>query len=478
MRDSKARASENSSAAGRSKERYRRIALSGLSAGAVRIISLGATFVAVPIVSNHLGRERFGLWLTITSLVALLTFADLGISGGLVNALSECNGRSDRVGAASYVSSAFYTLSAIGLALGALFAASYGQVPWERLFRLESAQALTEVGPSLAIFAGCFLIAMPLGIAQRVHIGYQEGFLASLWLGLGSLIGLGCTILAVNMGASLPWLVLTTAGGPVIAGVLNSMVLYWKQRPWLKPSILKVSRPASKQLISTGFLFFTLGIAASVGYHSDNVVIARILGPASVPSLALPMKLFVIVPTVVSIALGPLWPAYGESIARGDIDWVSRAMKRSVMAGLALSIPLAIVLSFFTPQLMTLWVGESSEISIPLLLALGAWAVLGGVLGPFATFFNGANVIAFQVRWALTMAAFNLGLSIVLVQAIGVTGAMCGTLIAQVLFLLLPYSLKLRSLFALLRARESHNFQHNEFMLTSGRVFGGYGTDL
>jgi predicted membrane protein len=51
---------------------------------------------------------------------------------------------------------------------------------------------------------------------------------------------------------------------------------------------------------------------------------------------------------------------------------------------------------------------------------------------------NGANIIGFQAACAILMAVANVTISILLVQRIGVSGAIWGSVIAQVIFVILP----------------------------------------
>lgn len=67
---------------GTSKERYRRILLSG---GSVLIFfSIIINFIIIPLTVNFLGQERYGLWMAITSVLALVSFSDLGLGNGLL----------------------------------------------------------------------------------------------------------------------------------------------------------------------------------------------------------------------------------------------------------------------------------------------------------------------------------------------------------------------------------------------------------
>ena len=307
---------------GRSKERYRRAFLAMTTSGVSKLVSISAGLITVPLTLKYLGAERYGLWITISSVIAMLGFSDLGINNGLLNGISRAHGKNDRELARQYVSSAFFLLTAIAIAIGIVFAALYHWIPWGSLFRVQSTQALAEAGPAVAIFMGFFLLNIPVGIVTRVQAGYQDGYSAGLWSSLGSVLCLTSLLLVIHFRGSLPVLVLAMAGAPVLALLLNGTVLFAVQRPWLLPSWSCVTTDASKDLWRLGMLFFTLQLAVAISYSSDNLVIARILGPQAVAQYAVPCKLFSLVSTVISFLVGPLWPAYGEALARRDHLWI------------------------------------------------------------------------------------------------------------------------------------------------------------
>jgi hypothetical protein len=66
-------------------------------------------------------------------------------------------------------------------------------------------------------------------------MGYQEGYLSSIWQAISNLIGLAGIIAVVHLKAGLPWLVLAIAGFPIIGNLLNGIGLFAFQRRWLIP---------------------------------------------------------------------------------------------------------------------------------------------------------------------------------------------------------------------------------------------------
>lgn len=86
----------------------------------------------------------------------------------------------------------------------------------------------------------------------RVQSGYQEGFVASLWLSLGSVLYLLSLLLVIHFHGSLALLVLAMAGAPILALLLNGAVEFGIQRPWLLPSWRYVKSGVSKNLLHLG----------------------------------------------------------------------------------------------------------------------------------------------------------------------------------------------------------------------------------
>jgi O-antigen/teichoic acid export membrane protein len=307
----------------------------------------------------------------------------------------------------------------------------------------------------MAVFIGCFLINVPVGVVQRIQRGYQEGFANNIWQVVGSLLGLVGVLVAILLRAGLPWLVFAMAGSPVLTTILNGIVLFGFQRPWLCPQISGFTVGAARRILSTGLLFFALQVATAIGYQSDNIVLARILGADAVVHYAVPLKLFSFVPVVLGFVLMPLWPAYGESIARGDVIWVRKTLIGSLAISLLIDIPIVSFLVVFGRPLVHLWVGPDVTPSPLLLVGLGAWSLLAGLGGPLAMFLNGLEVMGFQTVCAMLMGLSNIVISVFLVRRIGVSGVIYGSIIAQILFILLPSAFYVPRLLSSVQSRNS-----------------------
>ena len=432
------KAFDTSSPEGRSKERYRRAGWTALSGMLSKGVTILCMLVSVPLTLHYLGSERYGLWMTISSLVLMMGFADLGMGLGLMNTVSEAHGRDDRRAAARYVSSGFFMLLGIGSVLVALFSLLYPYIPWPRVFNVNTAQAAREAGPAMAVFFLCFAANLPLGVVNRVQLGYQEGFNNSLWEGLGKLLGLVGLLLVIYLKAGLIWLVLAIAGTPLLTAMGNGAVLFGRNRPWLRPRWRNFTWEAARKVARLGIFFFILQFTAAVSFQSHNFILAQMLGPEAVTQYAVPARLFYLLPMLFSFVLGALWPAIGEALARGEVFWVKRTFYRLLMVALFIFLPITAVLVLLGPQILYFWVGKTVMPSFTLLLALGLWAIMIFTNGCYSMLLNASNVFRFQIICCVAMNIIGLPLSILLVYMIGIPGVIFGTIISCLFVVLLP----------------------------------------
>jgi O-antigen/teichoic acid export membrane protein len=281
-------------------------------------------------------------------------------------------------------------------------------------------------------------VAMPLGVVERIQIGYQEGFFANLWSCGGSMLGLLGLIVAISQHAGLPWLILAVSGGPALIAIANGATLFGFQRPWLRPRLADASAKALRRISVQGVYFFALQVAVVIAYSSDNLVTARVLGAQAVAQYSVPFRLFTIPWLVLSTALSPLWPAYGEAIARGDAEWVRRTLFRSIKWSLICSCVASFFLVIFGRRILFCWAGPDIHPSVSLLVGLGVWTVCGTVGNAVSIFLNGMGILRFQAIIGILMALCNLALSIELARAWGVAGVIWGTVFAYLGIVVLP----------------------------------------
>src|ERR1700761_9345113 len=83
----------------------------------IKGLSIGCPFALVSLTLHYLDKERYGIWLTMASIVGWFSFFDVGIGNGLRNKLSEALAKGDTALAKIYVSTSYACVGGIFLTL-------------------------------------------------------------------------------------------------------------------------------------------------------------------------------------------------------------------------------------------------------------------------------------------------------------------------------------------------------------------------
>lgn len=424
---------------GRAQERHRKVLLSALASAAAKVISVSTALISVPLTLNYLGVERYGLWMAISSVIAMLSFADLGMGNGVLSEVAKAHGKDDTNKIRSIISSGFAALIGMGTIVLVIFGIAYPFISWPALFNVKTAEAAAEVGPAVSVFVVIFVLNMPLGIVNRVQAGLQQSFRASVWQCVGSMISLVGILWVIHLKLALPWLVAALAGAPMVALLLNGVHFFLRVRPDLFPRVASVSREIMILIGKTGVLFLVLQISASIAFSSDNFLIARSLSAEDVAGYAIPEKLFSLIAVGLSMLLSPLWPAYGEAIARGDSVWVRNTLKKSIKISAFMAFGLSSVMLLASDFLLSAWVGHQVDIPMKLLVGLAVWKVFEACGGALSVYLNGARVVGVQVVLSLLTAVCSIGVKSFVLPLFGVSAIPWVTSACFVVFSLFPY---------------------------------------
>ncbi len=414
---------DTSSEAGRSQERYRLIALSSSSSFFSKIIISLSGLISVPLTINYLGKEQFGLWMVISSLVVWLQLTDFGIGNGLVNALSESNGRNDKESACSYFTTAFYSITAITFMLFAPVVMAAFYIPWDSVLNLDSASLLYDAKLCFIIVAIFFFINMPLSLANKALGAYQKGYLVNITQVVSSLSSLLFLIIAMSMGLNLPWLVGFVSAGAAFGNALSWIFLH-REIPWLKLQLKKSSWEALRRVARSSVPLFLFQIAALLLNQTANIILAQFGGLNMVADYNILLKIYMVIYSVGISFSSPFYPAIREAFEKNDKRWVSNAIKRVTAIRLAILILPTIPLIFIGDQMIAFWIRQ------PLSADFGPWGwlfflicmILSGVCATWSEVLIVLDHIFVQLHTVFTNAVVFIIFSITLVPHYGLLG--------------------------------------------------------
>lgn len=419
--------------------RSKRVGISAVAGAGARVVTMLCSLIAVPICLNYLGKETFGIWATITSLVAVLAFADLGIGNGILNRIATAQGRQDKPAVRRSFASALVLLVAIAGLVLSICLVLYALVPFDMFFPdLSAHPEQGAIVTAVLVFAVLFALNLPTSIIQRVQYALQLGYLNGLTQGLGGVVSLALVYLMTMSTLGLGGMIAATMLAPVLATLVGAAWMFHRY-PELRISARDFDVAEARGIFNSGMQFLTMGIAFSLCYSTDNLIIASVVGAESVADYAVHQKYFTPVTLMAALILTPLWPAYAEALAAGDRQWIKQMFTKTIRYFLIFATSASVLLIIAAPSVLKLWVGEHVPANFWLLIGFGIWATCDLIGKTVSMFLNGIGMIKEQFWIAIAFVPVCLALKVLFAHEWGATGVPFATALAYLIVHAVPY---------------------------------------
>ena len=407
----------------RSQERYRSIALSAIAATVAKLVSAAMGILSAPIVVHHLGKEQFGLWMVVSSLVIWLQLAEFGIANGLSNALAEAHGRNDSQAASGYLSSAIAATVVVAILCLPLLAIAYYGLNWVRILNLANPELARKASDALLVAGLAFIVNIPLSLAARAFLAYQRSYVSS-YLQVGASVATVAGLwIAVELDLGLTWFVGIAAFVPMTANLFLWFGLS-KLDARLTLGIDQVKRSALSRVAASSVPLFLFQVGALLLNQLVNLVIARTATLSLVADYNVVLRIYIFVFAIAAGLSNPFYAAIREASEKGDTRWASKAVQHSLAVRLLATFPFAATLLIAGDVLLKWWIGQS--IAPP--IGHWGWACVGLSLFLSATSSLLSEVLSClddiwaQVGVVFLSAATVLGLLYILIPVLGVPG--------------------------------------------------------
>jgi O-antigen/teichoic acid export membrane protein len=418
-------------------ERYRTAVLSTLANTFSKALAFLLMMASMAFTLGYLGAERFGVWMTVAALSALLGFLDLGIADSLRNSVSGAAARNDHARLRELVSNGLLLLCAAGTLIGFGLAALAWLAPWPALVKLEDAALYPEVHRSATVFAALFAVGIPLSGVQRVFHGLQQGYLVHAVSVAASCISLLLLFPLARSEAGIPALILATYGLQVLAPLALLPLL--ARRGLIGFSTARFRGDASL-LLSAGALFFALQVGWMIGWGSDRLIVSALLGAKEVAVLAVAAQLFQLAIQPAAFANGPLWSAYAEAAEQSDQRFIRKTLAYSVSLTFLVAVCCSTLLVLAHRPLLHWWIGPELVIPFGLVLAFAALSIFQSVGNAFAMYLNGTGILRPQLHVVLLFCMLAIPLKLFLTPLAGTAGVVLASVVAYALAVALPYA--------------------------------------
>jgi len=400
-------------------------------------LSLLVLYVSVPLTISYLGPARFGVWMTLASLISFLGFLDFGIGSSLLNEVAHHGAWEDRERLKQVITHGLLLLTLIGVVLGVVLYSSARYLPLQALFDSKAnidKVELRNAGQALALMIG---LSLPLVGIQRVFAGLQRAFFYHIMFGIGSLISLGLLVMLSHRHAPIDELLLATFGVQLLATTPLLGVL--AHRGLIGGFEGIAFEYDARALLGQGGLFFILAVGGAIAWDSDFIILSKTVGAAAVAVYAVAVRMFQLVELPLQMANQPLWSAYADAKVCGSSRFLRVTLFRAFTGTLAVGTVGVALLVLLRNPILRVWIHKSVAIPLGLAVVMAIWTVVRASGNSFAMYLNGVRVVRPQVMVVIVFCIFALPLKVWAAERYSAVGLVLASLGCFLLAVWGPY---------------------------------------
>lgn len=367
----------------------------------------------VPLLLDYLTQEKYGIWLTLTSILGWFSFLDIGLGNGLRHKLTQAFATKGYNLGRKYISTTYAILICIFSFILFVFHIGNFFLNWNSILNTNSL-ATNELYTLTSIVFSFFLIRFVVQLISVVYFADQKPSINNLITTSGNLLSFILVLILTHstIKGNLILLGSIISVIPVILFIVVTIIAFNGRYKLVKPSIKEVDFKLSKGLMTLGAKFFFLQVAAIITFSSSSFFIAQFYGPSEVVTYNIAFKYFQLPVMVFSIIMSPIWSAVTDAYTKSDFTWLSKTLRQLNILSLFFSVGI-IFMVLLSNWVFKMWIGDKVKISLNLSIALAFYSIMTVIIAPYSNFINGFGKI--KLTFYLTFIGTSLYLLLIYV---------------------------------------------------------------
>lgn len=390
----------------------------------LKCISILISLQVVPLTINFVNPTQYGIWLTLSSIIAWLSYFDLGFAHGFRNRFAESKAKNDMELAKKYVSTTYAVLFIIffTVLLIVLFVDNF--INWSDILKIDIAYN-EELKVVFGILACFFCMQIVAGVFTTMLVADQKSAYSSCIQTGGQFLAFICIwILTKTVDGSLTILAFAFSGIPCFLLIVVSIVVFHtKKYKDLKPSLGSVDFSLTKNILGLGGQFFIIMISMLFIFQFINIIISRIEGPVAVTQYNVAYKYYNVLNMIAVIILTPFWSAFTEAYVQKDTIWMKRMVKKLELLWL-LCIPVLVLMVVFSNIFFKFWIGSSVHIPLSLSICMSIYVLFQTAGAVYMYMINGTSKVRLQMIVYICFAFISIPLISLFCKKYGLEGVL------------------------------------------------------
>lgn len=419
----------------------RRVLIGTLSNYGNKALTLAGLFFLTPFILGQLGRELYGLWALVGSVVAYGALLDFGIATAVTKYVAEYHSQGKVEEANCLIATALWLYLGIGLAVMALCGALAFVFPLLFQVPVEQRQLSTWMVFISGIGVG---ISLPAATGNAILRGLQRYDLANVVDTAGFMIYLLAIAIILLLGGGILGIVAINIPLTILLQV-PTIWLVRRSAPELRFGLRGAKKHVVSQVASFSSASFFINLARQLQTKTDEIVIGGFMPIRNVTPYAIARRLGETPQMLSDQFIQVLLPVASQLNAEKNQEQLRRVYLASTRLGLASFLPVGLGVTVLAAPFLTVWVGAAYADYAYLVLILAGASLFAISQWPASVILQGMSRHRYLAFTSLGSGLANLTLSLMLIQRIGLLGVALGSLIPAIIeaaFFVLPYAMR------------------------------------
>ncbi|WP_339660429.1 hypothetical protein [uncultured Polaribacter sp.] len=382
----------------------------------LKIISITISLLLVPVLLVALGKEKYGIWVTVFTFIGWLNVFDLGLGEGLKLKLTAAFSLKKTQKINKLITSTYFFTFVVTSFLLLVFILINLFVDWSLLLGVN--KYANEINNSIFILVVFVLLIFIAKIIGTIYSSLQLPFVENIIKTFGQLFFLiGLLFLNfIDVKLNLIWITVFSLL-PTFLMYLGFNISFFKfKASFLIPKIQNICKDTLKEVVKPGFSFFIIQLGCIILYSSDNVIILKLFSANEVTYYSIYYKYYSFPFMFYGLFISSHWNAFIDALAKEDFLWIKK--KILLFKKLLLLVILSYVFIYFLEKkLLWLWVGkENIKIDSTMSINMILYFLISSYTTIYMYVINAYGKLYIQLLGYVLITIINIPLSIFLAK--------------------------------------------------------------
>lgn len=396
----------------------------------IKVMAMVIDFIKVPLLLSYLDSERYGLYITISSIVYWAHNFDFGLGTGLRYKLTTAISKKNYYEGKKLVSTAYISLSGIMILVLLILFPIIDIIDWSKLLNSQNIPNPILIKCVAVVFV-VFIIQFILELITYILQAYQKAALSSLFKPIANATTLlVIVVLKIFTNGNLLFACFGMTIPIVIVLFISNIILFNNLCKQVKPSPKYFDRNNLKDIYSLGLKYFISQISNLVIFQSTAFLISHYVDPSEAAAYTTSYTYFGIIMVFNGTMLIPLSASITDAYIKDEFNWIKNIMHKIHKISKILTV-ISILLLLISPIIFKIWIDDKLYISWMLRIFMSLYFILNIWTTPYSAFISGVGKMNIAMWSNIVKIIVFFPIAIIIVKYLGTWGIMLAIILVN-----------------------------------------------